>query len=314
MEKRRRSVTVVGGVNVDIGGRPFRPLIPRDSNPGTVRVSLGGVGRNIAHNAALLKIPVRFLTAFGIDSHALAIEASCAELQIDIHRARKVPGISTSTYLYLSDEEGNMVLAVSDMEICRLIDAAYLAEQQDILDRAEIVASDTNIPEESVRYLADHVRAPLFFDPVSVAKAGKLRSCLDRIHTLKPNLAEAEALSGVPITDRDSIVRAGEALLEMGLTRVFISAGADGVYAAEDGHRGFMPSCPAHPVNATGAGDSFMAGLIYAYLEGMNLRDTAAFAAAAAALTVESEETVNPDLSPDAVWERAGEAGQWRAV
>ena len=40
---------VVGGVNVDIGGRSFAPLVAQDSNPGTVRLSLGGVGRNIAH-------------------------------------------------------------------------------------------------------------------------------------------------------------------------------------------------------------------------------------------------------------------------
>ena len=40
-------VTVVGGVNVDIGGQPSNTLVPQDSNPGTVGMSLGGVGRNI---------------------------------------------------------------------------------------------------------------------------------------------------------------------------------------------------------------------------------------------------------------------------
>ena len=46
-------VAVVGGVNIDIGGQPFRPLIPQDSNPGRVSVSLGGVGRNIAHKQSM---------------------------------------------------------------------------------------------------------------------------------------------------------------------------------------------------------------------------------------------------------------------
>ena len=45
---------VVGGVNMDIGGRSNAPLVDADSNPGVVRMSLGGVGRNIAHNMALL--------------------------------------------------------------------------------------------------------------------------------------------------------------------------------------------------------------------------------------------------------------------
>ena len=48
---------VAGGVNMDIGGRSCEGLIPRDSNPGQVRMSLGGVGRNIAHNMALLWPP-----------------------------------------------------------------------------------------------------------------------------------------------------------------------------------------------------------------------------------------------------------------
>ena len=36
---------VVGGVNLDIGGRSLGELVPEDSNPGQVRTSLGGVGR-----------------------------------------------------------------------------------------------------------------------------------------------------------------------------------------------------------------------------------------------------------------------------
>ena len=50
---------VIGGVNIDIGGHSFQPLIPADSNPGKISVSLGGVGRNIAHNLSLLGTDVR---------------------------------------------------------------------------------------------------------------------------------------------------------------------------------------------------------------------------------------------------------------
>ena len=37
-------VTVVGGVNMDIGGWPSEVPVGHDSNPGAVRMSLGGVG------------------------------------------------------------------------------------------------------------------------------------------------------------------------------------------------------------------------------------------------------------------------------
>ena len=43
-------ITIVGGINIDIEGSPFKPLVPEDSNPGKIRMSFGGVGRNIAEN------------------------------------------------------------------------------------------------------------------------------------------------------------------------------------------------------------------------------------------------------------------------
>ena len=85
-------VTVVGGVNVDIGGQPSNTLVPQDSNPGTVGMSLGGVGRNIAHNMSLLGLDARLVTAFGDDMNAQKIAASCGELGIDISQSPIIPG------------------------------------------------------------------------------------------------------------------------------------------------------------------------------------------------------------------------------
>ena len=110
---------VVGGVNVDIGGRSFAPLVAADSNPGIVSISLGGVGRNIAHNLALLGADVHLLSAYGDDVNGERVAASCSELGIDLSHALRVAGGTTSTYLYLTDEHGEMALAVSDMEICK---------------------------------------------------------------------------------------------------------------------------------------------------------------------------------------------------
>ena len=43
---------VIGGANVDNMGIADHPLRPQDSNPGTIRTMLGGVGRNLAENLA----------------------------------------------------------------------------------------------------------------------------------------------------------------------------------------------------------------------------------------------------------------------
>ena len=57
-------VAVVGAVNVDIGGTPDSALVPADSNPGRVTVTLGGVGRNIAENLCRLGKRVLMVTAW----------------------------------------------------------------------------------------------------------------------------------------------------------------------------------------------------------------------------------------------------------
>ena len=295
---------VVGGVNVDIGGRSSAPIVAADSNPGTVQVSLGGVGRNIAHNMALMGVDVRMLTAYGDDLHGQKVAASWGDLGIDASHALRVPGAATSTYLYIADPDGEMVLAVSDMTVCEKITPAYLAANLPLLQNAQVVVMDANIPEESVRYLAENCKAPLFCDPVSTVKAKKLLPVLHKIHTLKPNRLEAELLSGVSIRSREDVAEAARVLLDKGVRRVFISMGADGVYAATQSEQCWMPNLPGKMVNTTGCGDAFMAALVWAYLEGTDLKNTALAGLAAGAVAMESPETINPAMSADALRQR----------
>lgn len=295
---------VVGGVNVDIGGRSFAPLVAADSNPGQVRMSLGGVGRNIAHNMSLLGLDVRLLTAYGNDLYGERVAASCSELGIDLSHGLHIKGGTTSTYLYLTDPEGEMALAVSDMSICQRIDPNYLATNLPLLQNAQVVVADANIPQESLEYLAKNCTAPLFVDPVSTTKAEKLRPILGAIHTLKPNRMEAELLSGVTIHDRQSMEQAAQALLDLGVHRVFLSLGAEGVYAAMDDSRLWLPTIPGRMVNTTGCGDAFMAALVWAYLEGSDLEDTARAGLAAGSIAMEFDGTINPELNVQTLKER----------
>ena len=292
---------VVGGVNLDIGGRPFAPLVAADSNPGVVRISLGGVGRNIAHNLALLGVDVRLLTAFGDDLNAQRIAASCGELGIDISQCLTVPGGATSTYLFLSEQGGDMALAVSDMEIYAHMTPAFLSSRSKLLQNAQLVVVDTNIPAESIAWLAENLRLPVFADPVSTAKAEKLRPVLGKLHTLKPNQLEAELLSGVAITGEDSLRQAAEVLLGTGLRRVFISLGGGGMFAADHNGCCHVPCCPGEMVNTTGCGDAGMAAIAWAYLEGTDLAGTARAAMAAGAIAMESSETISPSMSAEAL-------------
>ena len=288
---------VVGGVNVDIGGQSFAPLVGADSNPGAISLSLGGVGRNIAHNLSLLGTDVRMLTAFGEDVHGQRIAASCSELGIDVSNALRVADLPTSIYLYISGPDGEMAMALSDMQIADRITPSYLAANLGLLQNAQVVICDTNIPAESLVYLAENCTAPLFCDPVSTAKAEKLRPILSRIHTLKPNLLEARLLAG--LGEEAPVEQVADKLLELGVHRLFISMGSKGVYAATAGEKLLLPNLPGQMVNTTGCGDAFMAALVWAYLEGSDLRTTALAGLAAGSIAMESHETINPAMSAD---------------
>ena len=292
---------VVGGVNVDIGGCSFAPLVDADSNPGKVSVSLGGVGRNIAHNMSLLGLDVKMLTAMGEDVYGSRIVDSCRSLGIDIGHALRLSDCATSTYLYIADQTGEMALALSDMVVCDRITPAYLASNQQVLQNARVIVADTNIPAQTLVYLAENCTAPIFCDPVSTIKAEKLQPILNRIHTLKPNRLEAELLSGVPIRQKQDAEKAAKALLEKGVQRVFLSMGAEGVFAATADQQLWLPNIPGQMVSTTGCGDAFMAALVWAWMQDMDLEQTAAAGLAAASIAMESTETINPAMSATAL-------------
>lgn len=299
-----KRAVVVGGVNIDICGKAYGPLIPADSNPGRVRLSLGGVGRNIAHNLSLLGVPVTLLTALADDGFAPRIRAGCRAAGIDLNRALSVPGGSTSAYLVIEGPEGDMALALCDAELAQAVTPDYLASNLDLLNAADAVVLDANLSREAISFLAERVQAPLFADPVSVTKAEKLRPVLGRLHTLKPNRLEAELLSGVPITDRGSLESAAAKLLQTGLKRVCISLGQEGVFCAWEGERHLEHCPPTRLVNASGGGDAMMAGFVRAYLDGLPIHRGARFALACSAIAVEGEGTINEALSLQAAMAR----------
>ena len=120
----------------------------------------------------------------------------------------------------------------------------------------------------------------------------------------RSNRLEAELLSGISIRSREDVAKAAQVLLDQGVRRLFISMGADGVYAATKQEQLWLANLPGHMVNTTGCGDAFMAALVWAYLEGTDLKNTALAGLAAGSIAMESNETINPAMSATALQAR----------
>lgn len=283
-------VVVVGGANVDIGGAPAAALRLRDSNPGEIRLRPGGVGRNIAHDLRLLGLDVSLVTALGDDPFGGWLRQSCEALGVDLSMALTIPGARTSGYLYVTDG-GEMHVGISDMDVTERLDPAALERHLPRLNAADAVVLDANLSAETLTYLSGACTAPLYADPVSAAKAPRLREALSRLAVIKPNALEAAALTG-----EDDPERAARALRKAGVKRVFVSLGAAGMLAAEGETLLRLPCLPCRVVNTTGAGDAAMAAVVWAGVRGLPLEAAARAALAAGAQTAACEETNPPAL------------------
>jgi pseudouridine kinase len=288
-------VLVIGALNIDITGRPSGRLIKGESNIGRVSIGMGGVGHNIALNLALCGAETKLICALGEDVYAQAAIKEADSFGLDISHSLIANDMTSSVYLCLCNEKGDMETAINDMSVINSLSPNFLNEKKDIIQNASLIVIDCNLPQDSIDYILSTAKTQVFADTVSAVKAEKLSGRLDKLHTIKPNRAEAEVLSGVRITDINTAAKAARALIEKGLERVFITLGSEGVYCAEKKSSSelYMPVEGFKPVNATGAGDAFMAAVAYAYLKGFDLKKTASVGMSAARQAALTAETVN---------------------
>lgn len=297
---------VLGGANLDVGGKPFTRLNAADSNPGCVFTTFGGVGRNVAHNMALMGLPVKFITAFGDDIYAEKLIDSMQKLNIDISSSLFAHGHSTSAYIYINNTAGELELAIADMSLFDLIDVDFLSSKTDLINSSKGLFLDTNLSEELLDYVTSQSKVPILCDPVSCTKAKKIIPFLGKLHTICPNKAEAEVISGIKITDDVSLRKAAENMISTGLKRVFITLGSEGVFCMDENDFYKLPIIKGSIVNTSGAGDSFAAALMLSFDRSLSLYDSAQSGLSAASICCESEETINDRMSEDEILIRAG--------
>jgi pseudouridine kinase len=298
-------VTVVGGANIDIHGKPDAPLRAHDSNPGTIRISPGGVARNVAENLARLGIRCRLVSAVGNDGNGDAIVNACRAAGVDVRHLHRIEPGPTPTYLSILDDSGDLHIAVNDMRLLDRLDADRLEAQRAVFAESSLVIVDANLPADTLEWITGICSdVPLFADAVSAQKAGRLRPFLQSIHTLKCSELEARALAGQDDTEPAEPGVLADCLRDKSAGRVFVSRGGKGVCFSTPEQCGSARQRnpePRRPENASGAGDAFLAGLAFAWLESWPLDRSLEFALSAAELTLAVPGACNPSLSITAI-------------
>lgn len=299
-------ITVIGGINIDIEGAPYRPLLYADSNPGRITMAYGGVGRNITENIVRAGGDVAMLSVIGDDAMGQGAKAQLAGMGVDVHGIQTVAGRSSAMYLSILNHERDMEIALCDMDILAQMDWPVIEGHLPFLRQSRVVALDGNLDEALLAQIIDHLDGvKLFFDPVSAAKASKGRNQIGRFYAIKPNRLEAEVLSGIPIQTDADLHKAGDWFLSQGVKQVYITLNREGVYYQDAMHCGRIAPKPVEIVSATGAGDSFSAMILLGIAADRPIGEIARMGMAASALAMESGQAVNPKMSREEILRRS---------
>lgn len=302
ISKQEPYILVLGVSICDIFGFTNKSYKTHESNPGNIKVSFGGVCRNIAENMVRVGVNTKFISVLGDDERGISMLEHAKKINLDMSHSLILEGKNTPTYMAILDEHGEMVSAIVDVETADYITEEFVYSKSEIIENASYTvlgADNPKIVEYLVKNYSD--KTNFILDPVSLTKAKALKHILHYFHTIKPNRYEAEALCGFKIENSDDVRKAGKYFIDLGVKNVFISLDAEGIYYNNGQEEGIVKSEDVSVVNVTGAGDSLVAGIGYGYSNEMNIKDTVKYAIAMSVITIAHEDTIHPDMGTELV-------------
>jgi ribokinase len=273
MAKRPR-IAVVGSANVDL--TTFTEKFPK---PGETifgqkfDLGFGGKGANQAVAARLCGAEVFMIARVGDDLFGPATIKNFETLGIDASQVRQVPGLSSGVAPIFVDPAGqNRIIVVKGANDA--LKPADVEEAAGVLKSADCIVLQFEIPLETVYYTVKFARANNIRCILNPAPAQPVQaSQISDLEYFVPNETEAEAITGVPVRDLDSVKQAAQKLLSSGIRRILITLGANGALLAGPEGMEHVPAFKVNSVDSTGAGDAFIGSFATFLGEGLSELD-----------------------------------------
>lgn len=280
-------IVVVGGAYTDYVVRG--PELPAQGE--TVRgkeflILPGGKGANQAVAAARLgSHRIAFIGRVGDDDRGNEIIHQFQVEHVDTRYMIRDTSHSTGISLIQANEQGRKQMMVA-LGASQALTVEDVRRASAALTSTRILLTQLEVPLETARAairMARESGATIIFDPAPAASLpGDLHPLLD---VIKPDAKEAETLTGIHVTDRDTARAAAHTLMQQGAQAVVVQAGSQGDLVVWNGSERWLPRIPVKAVDSTGAGDTLAGALAVALVEGRSLAEAGPFASAAAALT-----------------------------
>lgn len=287
---REVDVLVLGEINPDVIVRAVdpRPQFGQvERLVDTIDLVVGSSSAIFACGAARLGLRVAFVGVVGDDAMGRFMLDTMRTQGIDVSACRVHPVVPTGVSVILAGPADRAILtAPGTVPLLRDEDVpAPLFDRARHLHVGSVFLLDALRPRLAERFAAAQ-RAGITtsfdcnWDPTG-AWDGGLGPILAQTTVFLPNAAEA-----LRITGREVIEEAAAALAALGPRVVAVKCGADGALAAQpDGTITRVPAPVVDAVDTTGAGDSFDAGFLAAWLAGRPLRDCLALGVSCGSLS-----------------------------
>ncbi len=299
-------ILVVGAAGLDTKGRATGPLRPGTSNPGSIRISVGGVARNVAENLARLGEHAILLSAIGADRSGRRVRDQAADAGVDVSYLIESPDHHTGAYLAVSDQAGGLSISIDDMVVLSCLTPGFIYGRRSLIRDAAMVVMDANLSPSAINSLirqATKYQVPVSADPTSVSLAERLIPHLPTLFMVTPDLPEAEVLCNRSLrNNRDQGIVAAKQLVAMGVQVAIVTLAELGVCYATSEVSGHVPAVKTQVLDRTGAGDALTAGVVFGILNDFPIDEAVRLGATAAALTLQYYESVCPDLSLDCLY------------
>jgi len=301
-------VLVIGAMLLDTKGKPIAGLEAGTSNPAEIRHVRGGSARNVAENLARLGAEVLLISAVGDDRTGERLVAQTAEAGVNVEHVITVEGSNTGSYIVLLDSAGSLSVALDDVRVVENVTAGYLYKNRRLFRDACMVMVDGSLSPvalQTVIRLSRQYELPLCADPSSTRLAGKLRPHLADLHLVVPNEVEAAALSGTSFAGYgpDASLEVALKLRRAGVSTAIVTMADFGLVYATLAETGHIPARYSLMIDSTGTGDAVTAAIMFGMINDLPGIEAIRLGAAAASLTLQTNDTVVPDLSLDMLYD-----------
>lgn len=299
-EEKHQHMICVGGANMDQKWLLEKPFKLHTSNPATVKWSYGGVVRNVAENLGRLSQTVTLLTLTGKDMQGNQLLDHAAQF-MDISRVRQIEGENTGSYQAILQPDGEMISGLADMTILEKMDPDWIREWEMVLKGAGWIIGDNNLPKATMEYLLDFSRKKnkkMILLGVSSPKTVRLPKDITDTFLALFNVDETQAYFDTEETDAEELAALW---VEAGCQHAVVTHSTKGVgFASADGNRETLAVQKApHVVDATGAGDSFAAGVIYGLSQREPLEEAVKYGMVNAFYTVQTVDSVRANVTEE---------------